>query len=326
MTLLRLRGLAVTFRGADGPVRAVRGVDLDLDPGEALAIVGESGSGKSATALALIGLLGLGGDGAGAEVEGSAVWADGTDLLALPPAARRRGLAMVFQEPMTALNPVLRIGTVLAEAAALHGRLPRAAAAARAEALLAECGLPDPRRAARAYPHELSGGMRQRALIALALACAPRLLIADEPTTALDAAVQGQVLDLLAGLRRRHGMALLLVTHDFGVVARAAGRVAVMYAGRVVETAPAAALLRAPLHPYAAALLAAVPRLDLRRGEALPTVELPGAPPDPRALPPGCAFHPRCRLARPGRCDAGPPPALLPRGPDRAAACHELPA
>jgi oligopeptide/dipeptide ABC transporter ATP-binding protein len=170
----------------------------------------------------------------------------------------------------------------------------------------------------------MSGGMRQRALIALAMACRPRLLIADEPTTALDATVQARVLGLLAGLRRSHGLAMLLVTHDFGVVAHIADRVAVMYGGRVVETGPVAALLAQPAHPYTRALLAAVPRLDLVRGEALPAEEMPGTPPDPRQPPPGCRFHPRCTMARPGLCDAGPPPAPRALGPGRTAACHLL--
>jgi len=252
-------------------------------------------------------------------VSGSVTWDGDTDLLR---SASRPGLAMVFQEPMTALNPVLRIGHTIGEAVARHDGVAGAAVAARVATLLAEMGLPDPARVARAYPHELSGGMRQRALIALAMACRPRLLIADEPTTALDATVQARVLGLLAGLRRSHGLAMLLVTHDFGVVAQVADRVAVMYGGRVVETGPVGPLLARPAHPYTRALLAAVPRLDLLRGEALPAEEMPGTPPDPRDPPPGCRFHPRCALARPGLCDTGAPPALLSLEAGRAAACH----
>ncbi len=321
MSLLSVRDLAVTFATPFGPVRALDGADFDIAEGEVLALVGESGSGKSVASLAVMGVLGAGGDGARASVEGSAVWRGGQDLLR---GSARQGLAMVFQEPMTALNPVLRIGQQIGEAVALHDGVRAAAASARVLSLLAEMGLGDPARVARAYPHELSGGMRQRALIALAMACRPKLLIADEPTTALDATVQARVLALLAGLRRDHGLAMLLVTHDFGVVAQIADRVAVMYGGRVVETGPVAALLARPAHPYTRALLAAVPRLDLVRGEALQAEEMPGTPPDPRRPPPGCRFHPRCALARPGLCDTGPPPASRPLGPGRAAACHLL--
>jgi oligopeptide/dipeptide ABC transporter ATP-binding protein len=319
--LLAVRGLAVTFATPFGAVRALDGVDFEVAEGEILALVGESGSGKSVASLAVMGVLGPGGDGTRARVEGSAIWQGGPDLLRQ---ARRPGLAMVFQEPMTALNPVLRVGRQIAEAVALHDGVAAQPAAARVLALLAEMGLPDPARVARAYPHELSGGMRQRALIALAMACRPRLLIADEPTTALDATVQARVLGLLAGLRRSHGLAMLLVTHDFGVVAAMADRVAVMYGGRVVEAGPVAPLLARPAHPYTRALLGAVPRLDLRRGEALPAEEMPGTPPDPRRPPPGCRFHPRCALARPGLCDSGTPPASRPLGAERSAACHLL--
>lgn len=319
--LLSVRGLGVTFATPFGPVRGLDGADFDVAPGEILALVGESGSGKSVASLAVMGVLGPGGDGARVQVEGSAIWDAKVDLLRAP---HRPGLAMVFQEPMTALNPVLRIGRTIGEAVARHDGVRGEAVTARVTTLLAEMGLPDPARVARAYPHELSGGMRQRALIALAMACRPRLLIADEPTTALDSTVQARVLGLLAGLRRSHGLAMLLVTHDFGVVAQIADRVAVMYGGRVVETGPVAALLAHPAHPYTRALLAAVPRLDLARGEALPAEEMPGTPPDPRHPPPGCRFHPRCAVARPGLCDSGPPPAPKALGPGRAAACHLL--
>jgi peptide/nickel transport system ATP-binding protein len=319
--LLSVRGLAVTFTTPFGPVRGLDGADFDVAGGEILALVGESGSGKSVASLAVMGVLGPGGDGARVQVEGQALWEGSTDLLRAP---QRPGLAMVFQEPMTALNPVLRIGRQIGEAVARHDGVSGEAVAVRVTTLLAEMGLPDPARVARAYPHELSGGMRQRALIALAMACRPRLLIADEPTTALDATVQARVLGLLAGLRRSHGLAMLLVTHDFGVVAQIADRVAVMYGGRVVETGPVAALLARPAHPYTGALLAAVPRLDLARGEALRAEEMPGTPPDPRHPPPGCRVHPRCALARPGLCDAGAPPPPRALGPGRAAACHLL--
>ncbi len=317
--LLSVRSLGVTFDTRFGPVRGLDNADFDVAPGEILALVGESGSGKSVASLAVMGVLGPGGDGTRVRVEGSVTWEGRTDLLR---AARRPGLAMVFQEPMTALNPVLRVGRQIGEAVALHDGVSGAAVAERVATLLAEMGLPDPDRAARAYPHELSGGMRQRALIALAMACRPRLLIADEPTTALDATVQARVLNLLAALRRSHGLAMLLVTHDCGVVAQVADRVAVMYGGRVVEHGPVSALLVRPAHPYTRALLAAVPRIDLARGEALPAEEMPGTPPDPRRPLPGCSFHPRCVLARPGLCDAGAPPPLLALVPGHSAACH----
>lgn len=284
--LLAIAGLGVRF--THGGVDAVRGVDLDIARGESLGLVGESGSGKSQTVLAALGLAPR-----GAEVRGS-VRFDGTELIGARAATlnRVRGarVGFVFQDAMAALNPHLRIATQMMEVLQYHRGLRRRAALKRAEAMLDAVRIPEPGRRLRQYPHELSGGMRSRVGIAMALLCEPELLIADEPTTALDVTVQAEILSLLAELRARLGMALLLITHDLGVVAGACDRVAVMYAGRVVETAPAEALFRVPAHPYTAALLAAVPRLDAPDAGAIP-----GAPPEPGEVHPGCAFAPRCR-------------------------------
>jgi oligopeptide/dipeptide ABC transporter ATP-binding protein len=311
--LLSVRDLTVAFAGGGLPV--LEGVSFDLAPGEVLGLVGESGSGKSMTALAVMGLLPAG----GRVTAGSAVF-EGQDLATLPERrlARLRGarLAMVFQEPTTSLNPVFTVGEQIAEVLRRHRRLDRRAARREAAALLARVEIPAAERRLDDYPHQLSGGQRQRVMIAIALACRPRLLIADEPTTALDATVQAGILDLLRGLRADLGMAVLLITHDLGVVAEFADRVAVLYAGRVVETAPAAAALGAPAHPYTAALLAAIPRLG---GALTPLRSIPGAVPPPWAMPPGCRFAPRCAVAR-APCAAGQPP-LLSVGPDHAAAC-----
>ncbi len=291
MSLLEVRDLAVEFHRPHRPaIRPVDGVALVLARGEALALVGESGSGKSLTALALLGLAPASGRVAGGEV-----LIGGTDLLALPEHRRRefrgRRIGYVPQEAGGALDPVLTIGAQLLEALAVHRALRGPEARARATALLAEVGLPDPGATLHRYPHALSGGMRQRALIALALAGEPELLIADEPTSALDVTVQAQILELLGALRRRRGMGLLLVTHDLGLVAGHADRVAVMYAGRIVEEAPVAGLFGGPAHPYTRALLAAVPRVD---GPPAPPRPIPGSVPDPSAFPAGCRFHPRC--------------------------------
>ncbi len=291
MTLLEARNLAVEFHRPHRPaIRPVDGVSLALARGEALALVGESGSGKSLTALALLGLAPSGGRIAAGEV-----LLGGTDLLALPGRRRRelrgRRIGYVPQDTGGALDPVLTVGTQLLETLAVHRALRGAAARARATALLAEVGLPDPEGMLGRYAHELSGGMRQRVLIALALAGEPEVLVADEPTTALDVTVQAQILELLGGLRESRGMALLLVTHDLGLVAGHADRVAVMYAGRIVEEASVTALFAGPAHPYTRALLAAVPRVD---GPAAPPRPIPGSVPDPSAWPTGCRFHPRC--------------------------------
>jgi oligopeptide/dipeptide ABC transporter ATP-binding protein len=320
--LLRVRGLRVRFRGEDGPVEAVRGVDLDVGPGERVGIVGESGSGKSALALALLGLLPR-----SAEVAAEALEFEGRDLLGLGAEERRRlrgdRMAMVFQDPMTSLNPYLTIGDQVGEPLVVHRGLGLRAARARAVELLAGVGIPDPAARAAAYPHEFSGGMRQRAMVAMAIACRPALLIADEPTTALDVTVQAQVLDLLLEIGRSSGTAIVLITHDLGVVARFCQRVLVCYAGRIVERAPAGDLFRAPAHPYARALLRSAPRPDVPvPGEGprrLPAI--PGRPPDLFAPPPGCAFAPRCGLAM-DRCRSDDPRLEpVPGAPGRERAC-----
>jgi oligopeptide/dipeptide ABC transporter ATP-binding protein len=317
VNLLEVRDLAVEFHRRHRPViRPVDGVSLALARGEALALVGESGSGKSLTALALLGLAPESG-----RIAGGAVVVDGTDVLALPEHRRRefrgRRIGYVPQEAGGALDPVLTIGAQLQEALAVHRGLRGSPARARATALVAEVGLPDPGTTLRQYPHELSGGMRQRALIALALAGEPALLIADEPTSALDVTVQAQILELLGTLRRRHGMGLLLVTHDLGLVAGHADRVAVMYAGRIVEEAPVAGLFAGPAHPYTRALLAAVPRVD---GPPAAPRPIPGSVPDPSAWPAGCRFHPRCPDVI-ARCRADVP-ALAPLGRQQPGAPH----
>jgi oligopeptide/dipeptide ABC transporter ATP-binding protein len=314
--LLEVRDLTVGFPTRDGVARAVDSVSFAIEPGETLAVVGESGSGKTVTALSLLRLLP---DGA-LVGETSRIRFEGADVLRLDNESLRRirgaRMAMVFQEPMTSLNPVLSIGTQLVETVEAHQSVGRRAARDRAAEILALVGLPDPRRVLEQYPHELSGGMRQRALIAMALICGPRLLIADEPTTALDVTVQAQILELLASLRERLGMSLLLITHNLGVAAGIADRVAVMYGARIVETAPTRELYAAPAHPYTTGLLAAAPRLD---GPARPTPAIPGSVPPATAWPAGCRFHPRCPHAW-DRC-RNDEPALLDAGPGRVSRC-----
>jgi oligopeptide transport system ATP-binding protein len=293
--LLSVRGLTTRFRTDRGPLTAVDDVSFDVAPGETLAIVGESGSGKSVTALSILRLI----PSPPGEIASGQILFDGRDLLQLDDAAMRtiRGdrIAMIFQEPMNSLNPALTVGVQVAEPMRQHRGLSWAAALEGAKALLKKVHIPDAESRLHTYPHQYSGGMRQRAMIAMALACKPRLIIADEPTTALDVTVQAQILDLLKELTRETGAALILITHDLGVVARYADRVVVMYAGRVVEQAPAGVLYRSPQHPYTRGLLASVPRLDGPAGERL--VPIDGAPPDLAALPPGCAFAPRCTRA-----------------------------
>ena len=315
--LLAIENLTVAFHTREGVVRAVQEVSFALGAGEILGLVGESGSGKSVTALALLGLL----PQPPARIESGAAHFAGIDLLTCPPAALRalrgRRIGMIFQDPMTALNPYLRIGEQVIEALRIHERIPLAAARARALELLAQVGINDPARRYDQYPHEISGGMRQRVMIAAALIARPEILIADEPTTALDVTVQAQIVDLLQSLRRELGLAIIFITHDLGVVAGLCDRVQVMYAGRLVETAPVEALYARPQHPYTRALLQSIPARQAR-GRPLPTV--PGAPPDPLHRPPGCAFAPRCPLAQPA-CRVDPPPALLPSTPEHAHAC-----
>ena len=317
-TLLSVQDLTVRIATPRGAITAVDGVSFDLAPGETLAVVGESGSGKSMTGLALLGLL----PRPAARITAGHVWLEDRnggreDLAAVDDAALRaargRELAMIFQEPMTALNPVYRIGTQIAEALEAHGIARGRAARQRGIDLLRHVGVADPERRIDAFPHELSGGMRQRAMIALALACNPRVLIADEPTTALDVTVQAQVLDLLAELQREHQLGLVFITHNLAVVAEIADRVLVMYAGQVVEEAPADKLFARPLHPYTRALLESIPRA----GHA--PAPITGVVPNPLSWPKGCRFAPRCGFAT-DACSAAPPP-LVRAAPDRATRC-----
>jgi oligopeptide/dipeptide ABC transporter ATP-binding protein len=293
--VLRVDKLAVRFRVPGGVLRAVDGISFQLRQGEMLGLVGESGSGKTMTALALLRLL----ESPPAEIEAGAVVFEGRDLLRLRESemADLRGsrLSMVFQEPMTSLNPVMSIGRQIDEPLIGHLGLSARAARARTHELLATVGIPRPVQAAALYPHQLSGGMRQRAMIAIALSCRPSLLVADEPTTALDVTIQAQILELLEALQREMGTAILLITHDLAVIAETAHRVAVMYAGRIVETGPVDALFAAPLHPYTHGLLRSIPRIV--RKPALEMEEIPGVVPTPMALPQGCAFAPRCTFA-----------------------------
>lgn len=314
-TLLRVEGLSTVFATPTGPLTAVDGVELTVSRGEVVAVVGESGCGKTMLALSILGLV----PPPGRIVAGRAVLG-GTDVLALPESQRRlvRGkrAAMIFQEPMTALNPVLTIGEQVAEPLRVHAGASRRESLASAEAMLARVGLPDPGRQLGSYPHELSGGQRQRVMIAMALMLKPELLIADEPTTALDVTVQGQILALMLDLARDAGTAILLVTHNLGVVAQTADRVAVMYAGRLVEQAPVGAFFQGPAHPYSRGLLASLPRLDAPGRRLTP---VPGTVPSLSALPTGCHFHPRCGEAFAPCADNAPPLFELPGG--RQARC-----
>jgi len=299
--LLAVENLRTYFDLRHGVLKAVDGVSFALKPGETLAIVGESGCGKSITALSLMRLVP---DPPGRIVEGSVKLA-GLDLLTLDDEAMRsvrgKDIAMIFQEPMTSLNPVLTIGAQIAEAVLLHEKVSRAQAWRKAVDMLGLTRIPEPEQRAREYPHQLSGGMRQRAMIAMALACNPKVLIADEPTTALDVTIQAQILDLIVDLQRRLGTAVILITHDLGVVAETAQHVIVMYAGRKVEEAPVEELFARPQHPYTRGLLASIPRLPLMRGEADISGErlreIPGMVPSLMHLPHGCAFAPRCAHA-----------------------------
>jgi len=311
--ILAIDDLRVTFASSSGPVPAVRGVSLDVYPGEAVAIVGESGSGKSVTMLALLGLL------RNATVTGAARYR-GTNLIGLDPATLRtiRGakVAMIFQDPMTSLNPVLTIGRQLSLVMRSHQPgLSKRDAANRAVSLLDQVAISQPKRRCDSYPHELSGGMRQRVMIAMAIANNPDVLIADEPTTALDVTVQAQIMELLGELRIEHNLALILITHDLGVVAGAADRVAVMYAGRVAETGPVGPLFADPGHPYTRGLLECLPRLDERHDIQ---VAIPGVPATPQSLPPGCPFSPRCSFVEP-RCSEAEP--MLAAHGETMAAC-----
>src|SRR5687767_2630264 len=317
--LLEVDHLSVEFRMPDGVIRAVSDVSFDIRRGEVVAVVGESGSGKSVTALAILRLVSEPG-----RIVAGAIRLDGQDLLQLDDEAMRRvrghRIGMVFQEPMTSLNPVLSIGRQLTESMQTHLGLTRGAAHARAVELLQLVGIAEPQRRLKQYPHHLSGGMRQRAMIAMALSCKPGLIIADEPTTALDVTIQAQILHLMQDLCRRLDVALVIITHNLGVVARYADRVNVMYAGRIVERGSAGDLYRVPSHPYTIGLLNSVPRLD--RPRDVPLEPIPGSPPDPLALPSGCTFRPRCKLAAPHCAEATPP--LRQVAGTHESACFEL--
>jgi peptide/nickel transport system ATP-binding protein len=289
--LLEIEDLKVDFATEDGVVHAVGGVSLAVEPGKMLGVVGESGSGKSVSMLTVMGLT----RADNATISGAARF-EGRDLLHLPNEELRqvRGneIAMIFQDPLSSLHPFYKVGWQLVEAILTHREIPKKEARQRAVELLRQVGIPDPEDRVDNYPHEFSGGMRQRAMIAMALANDPKVLIADEPTTALDVTVQAQILDLIARLQRERDMAVILITHDLGVVAEHADEIAVMYAGKVVEQAPTDVMFDAPEHPYTWGLLRSIPRLDRPRDE--PLVPIPGRPPSLIALPSGCSFHPRC--------------------------------
>jgi len=313
--LLRLDDLNVAFDTSEGPAPAVDSVSLSLGLGETLGLVGESGCGKTVLSLSILGLTPPPG-----RITGGRVLFEGRDLTAAPDeelrAVRGAGIGMIFQEPMTSLNPVMRVGKQVSEPLILHKKLSKSEAMARSEEMLALVGLPKPRQTLAAYPHELSGGMRQRVMIAMALACGPKLLIADEPTTALDVTIQKQILELMASLATDKGLSMLLITHNLGVVAQTCARVGVMYAGRLVELSPVSDLFDGPLHPYTQGLMASLPRLGSRH-ERLHPIE--GAVPPLTALPTGCHFHPRCpRAFEP--CAGNIPPVFRP-APGREVRC-----
>ncbi|MZE79374.1 ABC transporter ATP-binding protein [Streptomyces xinghaiensis] len=322
--LLDVRDLRVEFRTRDGVVKAVNGVTYDVDAGETLAVLGESGSGKSVTAQAVMGIL----DSPPGRITGGEILFRGRDLLRTGREERRaiRGaeMAMIFQDALSSLNPVLSVGYQLGEMFQVHRGDSRKTARAKAVELMDRVRIPAAKQRVNDYPHQFSGGMRQRIMIAMALALEPDLIIADEPTTALDVTVQAQVMDLLAELQREYRMGLILITHDLGVVADVADKIAVMYAGRIVETAPVHELYRRPAHPYTQGLLDSIPRLD-RKGQRLYAVR--GLPPNLTRIPPGCEFHPRCPRARHVCVTDRPPLYTVAENdgtplPGRASACH----
>ena len=319
--LLEVKGLRTEFRSGGSSFAAVDGISFSLAPGETLGIVGESGCGKSVTSLSIMRLV----PNPPGRITAGDIRLEGRNLLDLPESAMRavRGddIAMIFQEPMTSLNPVQTVGDQIIEAVQLHRSLSAAAARARALEMLQLVKIPSPETRLDEYPHQLSGGMRQRVMIAMALACDPKLLIADEPTTALDVTIQAQILDLLRDLRERTGAAIMLITHDLGVVAELAHRVIVMYAGRIVEEAPVGLLFADPQHPYTLGLLGSIPRLGSDGDERLTAIE--GVVPNPYALPPGCRFSPRCPLAD-EKCRSEQP-ALREIVPGHRAACWKAP-
>ena len=314
--LLEISNLKTWFSSDRGDIRSVDGISLHVDEGETLGIVGESGCGKSVTSLSVMRLIPT---PPGRFVDGQILF-EGRDLLGLSEGEMRKlrgsALSMIYQEPMTSLNPVFTVGDQIAETIVTHMKVGRAEAFARAVQMLKLVNIPEPERRATEYPHQLSGGMRQRVMIAMALSCNPRLLIADEPTTALDVTIQAQILELLRRLRTEMGMSIMLITHDLGVVAEMCDRVVVMYSGKIVETAEVRPLFANPLHPYTEGLLASIPRLD-EDVEELHAIE--GSVPAPTDRPPGCAFAARCQYAF-DRCRVEEPP-LLTTAPGRQAAC-----
>ncbi len=319
MALLDIRGLKTHFKTDDGWMHAVDGVDIAIDAGETVCVVGESGCGKSVTAKTVLKLIDM---PPGKIVAGQVLW-QGRDLVPLSmqemQKIRAKEIAIVFQEPMTSLNPVFTIGEQIAESVRLHEGLSRAEAMNRAVEMLKLVNIPTPERRVKDYPHQFSGGMRQRVMIAIALACNPKLLIADEPTTALDVTIQAQILDLMQDLKDRLGMAVMLITHAMGVVAEVAQKVVVMYAGKVIEEAPVAPLFARPLHPYTQGLIRSIPRIDLAATHKTRLEAIPGTVPkliEPRE---GCRFAARCRYAIP-ECSAGTPP-LRELGPGHKVAC-----
>ncbi len=322
--LLDIQGLKTHFKTDDGWLHAVDGVDLSIDAGETVCVVGESGCGKSVTALTVLKLIAM---PPGRIVAGRVLWR-GRDLVPLPDAAMRsiraKEISIIFQEPMTSLNPVYSVGEQIAESVRLHEGLSRRAAMDRAVEMLALVNIPTPARRVRDYPHQFSGGMRQRVMIAIALACRPQLLIADEPTTALDVTIQAQILDLLAGLKEQFGMAILLITHAMGVVAEVAQRVVVMYAGKVIEEAPVGELFANPKHPYTQGLIRSIPRIDTAAIHKIRLEAIPGTVPKLIEPAEGCRFAARCKHAMSACVTATPP--LVEVAPGHKVACILHPA
>jgi oligopeptide/dipeptide ABC transporter ATP-binding protein len=316
--LLEVDNLRVEFRTRDGVAKVINGVTYHVDAGETLAVLGESGSGKSVTAQAIMGIL----DTPPGFVTGGQIRFNGVDMLTMSDENRRRirgaGIAMVFQDALSALNPVFTVGFQIGEQFRIRQGLSRKDAKRRAVEMLDQVKMPNAAQRVDEYPHQFSGGMRQRAMIAMSLALDPQVLIADEPTTALDVTVQAQIMDLLADLQRDRRMGLILITHDLGVVADVANRIAVMYAGRIVEQAPVHELYANPAHPYTIGLLESIPRID-EKGQELRTIK--GLPPNLMRIPSGCPFHPRCPMVQPDVCVPNVPP-LLQLSATRASACH----
>ena len=326
-TVLAIDDLQTYFHTEEGEVRAVDGVSLRLKRGTVLAIVGESGCGKSVTAYSILRLIQKPGVIKGGSVRFTPRQGEPIDITDLPEKSdtlfdvRGGRISMIFQEPMTALSPVHTIGNQICEAILLHQDVTRAEARGRAIEILGQVGIPGPQDRMDQYPFEMSGGMRQRVVIAMAPVCHPEILIADEPTTALDVTIQAQILQLIKSLQRDRGASVLFITHDLGVVAQVADEVAVMYLGRIVEQAPVRTALKQPLHPYTASLLESIPRVE-SKGDRLAVIE--GSVPSPTDIPSGCPFHPRCAHASAGRCDVGPPPPLRQFSGDHQSACIRI--